>query len=122
MELPDLAMTIAAFIIPPILFGYIRSRARAFVYCVVSLWLLMVAGGQYHLAYTPDYDSMAPAISIFAGWLPASIYSGLWLALLAIASPASNPQTTKRVDAKEELPESSETESADSCQIKIDKV
>ena len=71
----------------------------------------MIAGGQYHMAYTPGYDSMAPALSIFAGWLPASIYSGLWSALAAVASPATKPQATKRVEAKQELPESGETES-----------
>lgn len=44
----------------------------------------MVVAGQFHLAYTPEYDSFAPALSIIAGWFPASIYSGLWLAVALV--------------------------------------
>ena len=89
MELPDLAMTIAFLITPPILiFGVVRSRARAFAYSVVLLWLLMIVGGQFHLAFTPDYNSVSPVISIVAGWIPASIYAGIWVAIAFVASPS----------------------------------
>ena len=71
MELPDLAMTIGFLVIPPILFfGIVRSRLRAFVYSVVLGWLLMIAGSQFHLAYTPNYDSFAPAVSILPAGYP----------------------------------------------------
>ena len=103
MELPDLAMTIGFLIVPPILiFGVVRSRTRAFAYSVVLLWLLMISGGQYHIAYTPNYNSIAPTISIVAGWIPASAYTGIWVAIAFIASPSAKPKIdgqTRAVDA-----------------------
>lgn len=102
MELPDLAMTIGFLVIPPILFfGIVRSRLRAFVYSVVLGWLLMIAGSQFHLAYTPNYDSFAPAVSIFAGWIPASIYAAIWLAIASIASPSKQSTTDERIKPTE---------------------
>ena len=74
MEFADIAMTAAFLLLPPLLIFLVRNRLRGFVYSVMSLWLLMITGGQYHLAYTPNYDSIAPGISIVAGWIPASIY------------------------------------------------
>ena len=82
MEFFDAAMIIAFLALPPFLFFTVRNRLRAFVYATLVLWVLMIVGGQYRLAYTPGYDSMAPGLSIVAGWLPASIYAGIWFAIV----------------------------------------
>ena len=82
MEFFDRAMAIAFLALPPFLFFTVRNRLRAFVYATLVLWVLMIVGGQYRLAYTPGYDSMAPGLSIVAGWLPASIYAGIWFAIV----------------------------------------
>ena len=70
----------------------------------------MVVGGQYHVAYTPNYESFAPVLSIVAGWIPAAMYSGLWLAILAVASIAIGPETQNR-DGNEtkDVPQSKST-------------
>jgi hypothetical protein len=34
----------------------------------------MVLGGELNLAFVPEYDSFAPAVSIFGGWLFGLLY------------------------------------------------
>ena len=82
MEFLDRAMMIAFLALPPFLFFTVRNRLRAFIYATLALWMLMIVGGQQRLAYTPGYDSIAPGLSIVAGWLPASIYAGIWYAIV----------------------------------------
>ena len=60
----------------------VRNKLRAFLYALLVFWLLLVTGAEYHLAYTPGYDSFAPALSIVAGWIPAAVYSAIWLAIM----------------------------------------
>ncbi len=84
---PDFAMFVAFFTIPVLYFFVVRSSTRGFIYSSVSLWLLMIVGAEYHLAYTPNYDSFAPGLVRFIGWMPAMAYSGIWL---VIKLPTSN--------------------------------
>ena len=65
----------------PVLMWTIPSKLRAFIWSVAVFWLLMVVGGQYHLAYTPGYDSIAPGLALFFGWFPAAVYSSIWILL-----------------------------------------
>ena len=64
----------------------VRNKARALLYGTVAVWALMVAGAQYNLATDPEYNSMAPGISIVGGWLPGLMYSGMCVSIVAIAS------------------------------------
>ena len=80
----DIVMATAFLLLPPILIFAFQNRLRAFIYSFFATWLLLIAGGQYHLAYTPDYESFAPAISIFAGWIPALVFSGIWLGVVTL--------------------------------------
>jgi hypothetical protein len=47
---------------------------------------LMIVAGQYNLANDPEYDSIAPAISIIAGWLPGLIYSSFCVLVVVLYS------------------------------------
>jgi len=79
-------MMVVCLIVPPLLMLAISSRIRALIWSVMCIWILMVAGGQYHLAYTPGYDSIAPGFSILFGWFPGLIYSAIWLAVFFACS------------------------------------
>ena len=46
----------------------------------------MVAGAQYNLATDPEYNSIAPGVSIVAGWIPGVLYSGLCASIVVAAS------------------------------------
>ena len=92
MDIADLAMSIGFFATPPLLLFVVHHRLRAVVYSVIILWLLMIVGGQYHLAYTPGYDSFAPGLTILIGWLPSCVYTLIWLGVFALFS------TTPRTD------------------------
>lgn len=52
--------------------------------------MLMIAGAQYNLATDPQYNSMAPGISIVAGWVFGLVYSGLCVLLVAAISEFRN--------------------------------
>ena len=66
----------------------------------------MIVAAQYNLATDPEYDSMAPAISIVVGWFPGVFYSSfcvlvVFLCTLFLGSnkyerSANNPMDTKR--------------------------
>ncbi len=92
MEPPDLLMTVVTLAMPPILFLLLRSKLRSFLYSVAFFWMMLIAGGQYHLAYTPGYDSVAPGLSIVAGWIPAVIYASFVLAVSTMFEYV-NPKT-----------------------------
>ena len=93
MEFVDLMMSVGFFAIPPLYFSVVRNLARSFIYSCVSLWLLMIVGAEYHLAYTPGYDSFAPGLAYFVGWMPAMIYSGGWLIIAWWISSKPIPPT-----------------------------
>ena len=92
MDIADLAMSIGFLATPPLLLFVVHHRLRVVVYSVIILWLLMIVGGQYHLAYTPGYDSFAPGLTILIGWLPSCVYTLIWLGVFALFS------TTPRTD------------------------
>ena len=92
MDIADLAMSIGFFATPPLLLFVVHHRLRAVFYSVITLWLLMIVGGQYHLAYTPGYDSFAPGLTIVIGWLPSCVYTLIWLGVFALFN------TTPRTD------------------------
>ncbi len=106
MEFADITMTAAFLILPPILCFLVQNRIRVFIYSVISLWLLMIVGGQYHLAYTPNFNSFAPGISIVAGWVPASLYSGIWLGIALIFLPPrpNNENAIASDETKQTMP------------------
>lgn len=97
METIDIAFSIAALSLPPAFIFLIPSKLRGFVYAVLTFWGLTVVGSQYHLAYTPDYNSMAPGISIVAGWIPGIAYTTIWL---AIASQLTINAESKAADER----------------------
>jgi hypothetical protein len=63
--------------VPPILAFALRSKVRAMLFGMLWFWLLLVVGAQYNLATDPNYDSIAPGITIVFGWLPGLLYAGL---------------------------------------------
>jgi hypothetical protein len=67
----------------PALFFLTSSRSRAFLYSVTIFWISLIASAQYHIAFTPGYDSFAPALTIVSGWIPALLYASLWLAIVS---------------------------------------
>ena len=64
----------------------IRNKALAIFFGAIWFWALMIVAGQYNLATDPEYDSMAPAISIIVGWIPGLIYASLCVFLVAVCS------------------------------------
>lgn len=47
----------------------------------------MIVAAQYNLATDPEYDSMAPAISIVVGWFPGVIYSSFCVLVVFLCTP-----------------------------------
>ena len=47
----------------------------------------MIVAAQYNLATDPEYDNMAPAMTIVAGWLPGAIYASLCVLVVAVCTP-----------------------------------
>ena len=80
-----------SLIAAPLLMWSIPCKRRAFVWSVVVVWVLAVVAGQYHLAYTPGYDSFAPALALIVGWLPAAVYSSIWLLLFLAVKCCREP-------------------------------
>ena len=64
----------------------VYSKVRVLIYGTIWIWLLSVVAGQYFLATDPEYDSMAPGITILVGWIPGLIYSLLCVLMVAIVS------------------------------------
>ena len=52
----------------------------------ICFWVLMIVAGEYNLANDPEYDSIAPAIAIMAGWLPGLIYSSSCVLVVGLFS------------------------------------
>ena len=67
----------------------IRNKALAIFFGAIWFWALMIVAGQYNLATDPEYDSMAPAISIIAGWIPGLIYASLCVFFVVVCSTIS---------------------------------
>jgi hypothetical protein len=91
----DVAFPILSIIVPFILAFALRSKIRAIVWGTVWIWFLMITASQYHLAYDPEYDSIAPGLAIVAGWLPGLIYSSL-CTVAAIAVTVIRSRITKQ--------------------------
>ena len=70
-------MLVAALAIPLVVGLCFHNKWLAFVVGAVSFYGLTVWIGQYNRATDPQYDSIAPAIWIVFGWVPAVLYSGL---------------------------------------------
>lgn len=100
MDIADLVMTAAFFATPPILFVAVRNRLRAAIYSVTALWLLLISGAQYHLAYTPDYNSIAPGLTLVLGWLPSTVYTLIWLGVYLLIG-IIRPTKTDGVELRE---------------------
>ena len=65
-----------------------KNKLLAIFAGTIWVWGLMVFASQYNLATDPEYDSMAPAISIVAGWLPGVIYSSVCVLVVFVCSHA----------------------------------
>ncbi len=66
----------------------IKNKLRAIFAGTIWVWGLMVVAAQYNLVTDPEYDSMAPATSIAAGWLPGGIYASLCVLVAFVCSHA----------------------------------
>lgn len=64
----------------------VNSKVRVLIYGTIWIWLLSVIAGQYFLATDPEYDSMAPGITLLVGWFPGLIYSLLCVLMIAVVS------------------------------------
>ena len=93
MDFADLLMTVAFLVTPPALLANVRHRLRAVIYSTLTLWLMMIAGSQYHIAYTPDYDSFASGLVAVIGWLPSAVYTLIWLGVFGLISLAQTTET-----------------------------
>ncbi|MCU0717720.1 MAG: hypothetical protein MUD03_16495 [Pirellula sp.] len=85
----SIVLAILAITIPPMLAIVIRNRVRAIRGGTIAFWILMVVGAQYSLATNSKYNSIAPGISVVAGWLPGVLYSGICVSIVATASAMS---------------------------------
>lgn len=71
--------------VPIFLAFLVPSRAGAIVLGTLWVWLVLVVSTQYLLAMDPDYDSFAPGIALFAGWVLGFMVSSICV-LLAIVT------------------------------------
>jgi len=96
----DAILGILAFIVPPILVATMSRRRLAFLVGTLWVWGLMVAAGEYNLATDPEYDSIAPGVSIVFGWVIGAMYTGIWLGAFTLAGMAVGE--TRRSKARRE--------------------
>ena len=75
-----------AFSVPAILSFCVRSELLVILLGTAWFWLMMVIAGQYTLATDVEYNSLAPGISVVAGWLPGLIYATFCLLISSIVS------------------------------------
>jgi hypothetical protein len=66
----------------------IKKKLLAVFAGTIWVWGLMIVAGQYNLVTDPEYDSMAPAISMVAGWVPGVIYASLCVLVVFVCSHA----------------------------------
>lgn len=76
----DVAMQTVAMAVPPLLIVAMPTKWVAFLLGVLWVWGMMVVGAYYHLA-DPTYDSFAPVMSVFLGWLFGVVYCVPWLVI-----------------------------------------
>lgn len=69
----EIALAAAAFLVPPVLIIISERKVLPLLIGVVWFWGMMVLSCEYTLATAPEYDSIAPGIIVFFGWL-----LGLW--------------------------------------------
>jgi len=74
----DRAMMAATLVVPPILVLAMRRPWLGFVLGTIWFWGMMVFACEYHLATDPEYDSIAPGISIVLGWCLGALYCAPW--------------------------------------------
>ena len=74
---------LVALILP--LWFAIRMRNTLLAICfgTGAVWVMAIVGSQYSLATDTEYNSLAPGVTIVAGWLPGLVYS-LFCALVVI--------------------------------------
>jgi len=69
----EIALVAAAFLVPPALIMFSKRKVLPLLIGVLWFWGMMVLTCEYQLATDPEYDSIAPGISVFFGW-----FFGLW--------------------------------------------
>jgi len=69
----EIALAVAAFLVPPLLIILSDRKVLPLIIGVLWFWGMMVLTCEYKLATDPEYDSIAPGISVFFGW-----FFGLW--------------------------------------------
>ncbi|WP_146596793.1 hypothetical protein [Novipirellula galeiformis] len=91
----DTAFAILSFSVPAVFAFTIRSKTRAILWGTIWFWLLMVTAGQYNLASDSQYNSLAPGLSIVAGWIPGLIYALICIAAAALVSGVYSAFTSR---------------------------
>ncbi len=77
----DQAMVVATLAVPPMLAFAMKKTWLGYLSGVAWVWGMMVAGGAYHLATDPQYDSIAPGLSVVFGWFFGAVYGAPWFGL-----------------------------------------
>ena len=71
---------------PLVFAARIRNKVRAICFGAIWFWALMIVAGEYNLATDLEYDSMAPAFAIIAGWILGLIYSCICVLFVVLCS------------------------------------
>ena len=88
----EIAILAGAFLVPPVLLILSKRKVLVLIMVVLWFWGMMVLSCEYQLATNPDYDSIAPGISVLFGWFFGLFYCVPWFAIaLVIKSYKQKP-------------------------------
>jgi hypothetical protein len=97
----EIALAAAAFLVPPVLIILSDRKVLPLLIGVLWFWGMMVLSCEYTLATDPEYDSIAPGIIVFFGWL-----LGLWYCVPCYAiSLAIKSRRQKRTQSTSKISE-----------------
>ena len=77
----NLGTLVASLVAPPLLILLMESKRLAFVLGAIWFWGMAQVGCEHALATDPEYDSIAPGLNLFFGWLFGGLYCTPWLGI-----------------------------------------
>ncbi len=83
VELMPPILSAIALMLPLLLAVILQNKVRALIYGTVTFWVCIIIGTQHNLSSDPNYQSVAPGISIVSGWLPGVGYSMICILLVS---------------------------------------
>jgi len=80
----EIAIFASAFLVPPVFLILSKRKVLVFILVVIWFWGMMMLSCEYQLATNPDYDSIAPGISVLFGWMFGLFYCAPWFAIALV--------------------------------------